>query len=550
MFVEILVETEHNKTTCPDFTLAAFSTLKVSSMFRAITALAISVSMMAALALAESRNWTDSTGQFNIEAEFVEYSQGNVTLKKTDGETITLPMNKLSKADQTWIRALLRERLAERKAAEMRPGEQRSGEMRQDDMRANDNRPTRGGRGSDRKEDDGPVAKFGGPGDWLQWRGPDSNNIAPGAAAPTQWNETENVKWKVEVPGRGHSSPIIVGDLVVLTSANESRQTASVLAFDKATGKQVWQTPVFQGGFQTEIHGKNTHATSTVASNGKQLFAVFIQNQTVQLIALDLQGKLQWQINAGPYVPQQFKFGYGPSPILYGDSVIVASEYEKGWLAAFAQANGQQIWKQPREGISFSSPVVAKIGGKDQLLISGLKAVSAYNPRSGEPLWSVPGTTNATCGTIVWDRDTIFASGGFPDAQTVAVKAGQVAWSNNEKCYEQSMLAHNGHLYAFNDNGIFFCWNGETGEEKWKTRLGGPVSASPLLSGDNIFIANEKGDVWVVKTNPDSYEQVAQNRLGDEIFATPIVSEGRLYARFADSSQGSRQEYLICIEQQ
>ncbi|WP_158261133.1 MULTISPECIES: PQQ-binding-like beta-propeller repeat protein [Pirellulaceae] len=514
-------------------------------MYRAITALVISVGMFAALAWAESRNWTDSTGQFNIEAEFVEYSQGDVTLKKSDGETIVVPMNKLSKADQAWIRALLRERLAERKAAEMRPAENRPGEMR-----SNENRPTRGGREPDRKEDDSPVAKFGEPGDWLQWRGPDSNNIAPGPAAPTQWNETENVKWKVEVPGRGHSSPIIVGDLIVLTTANEGRQTASVLAFDKMTGKSVWQTPVFQGGFQGEIHPKNTHATSTVASNGKQLFVVFIQNQSVQLIALDLQGKLQWQVNAGPYVPDQYKFGYGPSPILYGDSVIVASEYEKGWLGAFAQANGQSRWKQPRAGISFSSPVVAKIGGKDQLLISGLKSVSAYSPKTGEPLWSAPGTTNATCGTMVWEGDTVFASGGYPDAQTVAVKGGQVQWSNNEKCYEQSMLAYDGHVYAMNDNGIFFCWNGQTGEEKWKTRLGGPVSASPLLSGGNIYAANEKGDVWVIKASPDSYELVAENRLGDEIFATPIVSEGRLYARYADSSQGKRQEYLICIEQQ
>ncbi|MFN3150586.1 PQQ-binding-like beta-propeller repeat protein [Bremerella sp.] len=516
-------------------------------MFRAITALTITLGLLAALAWAESRQWTDSTGQFNIEAEFVEYAKGNVTLKKANGEAITLPMNKLSKDDQAWIRALLRERLAERKAAEMRPGENRSGEMR-----SNDSRPARGGDDME-GNDDASSANRGAPGEWLQWRGPDSNNIAPGPPAPTQWNETQNVKWKVEVPGRGHSSPIIVGDLVVLTSADENRQTAGVFAFDKMTGRGVWQTPVGQGGFQPEIHPKNTHATSTVASNGKQLFVVFIQNQSVQLISLDLQGKLLWQVNAGPYVPQQYKFGYGPSPMLYDDMVIVASEYEKGWLAAFSQKNGQSRWKQPREGISFSSPVVAKIGGKDQLLISGLKAVASYDPKTGQPLWSVPGTTNATCGTMVWEGDTVFASGGYPDSQTIAVKAGSsgtVLWTNNEKCYEQSMLAYDGHIYAMNDNGIFFCWDGQTGQEKWKTRLGGPVSSSPLLSGDNIFVANEKGNVWVIKANPESYELVAENRLGDDVFATPIVSQGRLYARFADSSSGRRQEYLICVEQQ
>ncbi|MBA2113442.1 outer membrane protein assembly factor BamB family protein [Bremerella alba] len=502
-------------------------------MFRAISALVVSVGLFAALAWAESRSWTDSTGQFNIEAEFQEYSGGSVTLLKADGETVTVPMTKLSRTDQTWVRARLRE------------------------MRSNKNRPTRGNMKSDDREsgqrDARPATNRGAPGDWLQWRGPDSNNIAPGPAAPTQWNDTQNVKWKVEVPGRGHSSPIIVGDYVILTSADENRQTTGVFAYDKMTGKPVWKTPITQGGFQGELHAKNTHATSTVASNGKQLFVVFIQNQTVQLVALDIQGKLQWQVNAGPYVPQQYKFGYGPSPMLYDDMVIVASEFEKGWLAAFSQSNGQSRWKQPRSGISFSSPVVAKIGGKDQMLISGLKAVSSYDPKTGEPLWAVPGTTNATCGTMVWEGDTVFASGGFPDPQTIAVKAGgsgQVLWTNNEKCYEQSMLAHDGYLYAFNDGGIFFCWDGQTGEEKWKTRLGGPVSASPLLSGENIFVANEKGNVWVIKANPQSYDLVAENRLGDEVFATPIVSQGRLYARYADSSQGRRQEYLICLEQQ
>ncbi len=497
-------------------------------MIRGITALVVLMGLLAALALAETRSWTDATGQFNVEAEFQEYASGSVTLKKANGETITVPMTKLSRADQTWVRAELRE------------------------MRANRNRPARGGNRMENKEDESSPAIQGAPGDWLQWRGPSGKNIAPGPAAPTQWNETQNVKWKVPVPGRGHSSPIIVGDLVVLTSADENRQTTGVFAFDKISGKTIWQTPITQGGFQSRIHSKNTHATSTVASNGKQLFAVFIQNNAVQLVALDLQGKLQWQINAGPYVPDEYQFGYGPSPIVYDDLVIVASEYEKGWLGAFSQTNGQPRWRQPRGGTSYSTPIVAKIGSKDQLLISGQDAVAAYDPKTGEPLWATPGTTKATCGTLVWEGDTVYASGGFPAKQTLAVKAGkspQVLWSNNVKCYEQSMLAHDGHVYAFADGGIMYCWDGQTGQEKWKQRLGGDVSASPLLCGDNLYVANEQGSVWVLKANPNQYEEVAQNRLGDEVFATPIVSQGRLYARFADSSAGRRQEYLVCLEQ-
>ncbi|PQO36665.1 dehydrogenase [Blastopirellula marina] len=402
---------------------------------------------------------------------------------------------------------------------------------------------------------DSPSTCMAAEGDWPVWRGPTGNNIAPGPPVPTEWDETKNVVWRIPLEGRGHCSPIIVGDRIYLTSADQESQVASVFAFDKQTGKQVWRTPVTRGGFQTDVHTKNTHATPTLASNGQQLFAVFVQNQQVQLTALDRAGKIEWQIDAGPYVPEQYKFGYAPSPMLYDDLVIVASEFEKGWLAAFSQHDGQQRWRVSRMGSSYSTPIVAHLAGRDQMLLSGHEKVASFDPQTGKLLWEVDGTNQATCGTIVWEGDMIYASGGYPASptQTIAVKVGEspeVAWTCREQCYEQSMLVSNGYLYAINDRGVFFCWNAKTGEEMWKKRLGSPVSSSPLLSGDNIFIADEKGNMYVLKANPQQYEFVAKNQLGDETFASPIASEGRLYARYADSSQGSRQEYLICIGQQ
>lgn len=392
----------------------------------------------------------------------------------------------------------------------------------------------------------------GSAGDWLMWRGPSGNNIAVGPAVPTEWDETKNVVWRIPLKGRGHSSPIIVGEHVILTSANQAEQVASVVAYDKASGEQVWETPVTRGGFQTDVHAKNTHATSTLASNGDQLFAVFIQDQTVQLTALDLRGKILWQVNAGSYAPEKYKFGYAPSPMLYQDLVIVASEYEDGWLAAFSQKDGGERWRIPRIGTSYSTPIVAHIAGRDQLLLSGQQKVVSLDPASGKQFWEVEGTNQATCGTIVWDGDIVYASGGYPASptQTVAIQVSdkpEVLWTNREQCYEQSMLAHDGYLYAINDRGIFFCWNGKTGEQMWKTRLGSPVSSSPLLSGNNIFVADEKGNMYVLKANPEKYESIAKNQLGDETFATPTACEGRLYARYADSSSGERQEYLVCI---
>ncbi|RCS53069.1 dehydrogenase [Bremerella cremea] len=391
--------------------------------------------------------------------------------------------------------------------------------------------------------------------DWQSWRGPTGNNIALGPPVPTEWDEAKNVIWKIPLEGRGHSSPILVGDCLYLTSADQEKQITTVVAFDKHTGKQLWQTPVTRGGFQTDVHAKNTHATSTVASNGKQLFAVFLQNEAVILTALDLEGKILWQINAGPYKPEQYKFGYAPSPMLYEDLVLVASEYEEGWLAAFSQQDGQQRWRIDRKGTSYSTPIVAPLAGRDQLLLSGQAKVASFDPRTGEQLWEVDGTNLATCGTAVWEKDMVYASGGYPASptQTVAIKVSEtpeVLWTSREQCYEQSLLTHGGYLYLINDRGIFYCLHGQTGETMWKQRLGSPVSSSPLLSGDNIFIADEKGNMYVLKANPEKYEFVAKNQLGDETFATPIASQGRLYARYADSSSGTRQEYLICIGNQ
>ncbi|PQO40035.1 PQQ-binding-like beta-propeller repeat protein [Blastopirellula marina] len=387
-------------------------------------------------------------------------------------------------------------------------------------------------------------------GDWPHWRGPSDLAIAEaGPAPPAEFSPSDNVVWKTPVPGRGHSSPIIVGDKVILTTADKRQQTQSVLCFNRETGKPVWTTVVNTGGLPAEIHAKNTHASPTAACDGKNLYVVFNNNDSVQVAALTLDGEILWK-KQGPFKPQQFKFGYGPSPLLYDDLVIVAAEYEQGYLVALNKKDGSIVWNVGRPQISFSSPIVAKIAGRDQLLISGLNKVSSLDPKTGKELWSVEGPAVATCGTLVWEGDTVFASGGYPEKETIAIKAdgsGKILWRAPVKCYEQSMLAAGGYVYAFSDDGIAFCWNAETGEEMWKRRLGGPVSSSPTLAGDTIFAFNERGKCFVFKTNPEKFELVAENQLGDEAFASPSFCDGKMFMRTADSSSGTRQETLYCI---
>lgn len=384
--------------------------------------------------------------------------------------------------------------------------------------------------------------------DWLQWRGPSGNGIAPGDADPvSQWSETENIRWKAFVPGRGLSTPIVVNGLVVVTTATEDGQF--VLAYRLDDGSIVWKARAHDGGIPVKLHKKNSAASSTPASDGKKIFALFHNGGRLVLTALDMNGELLWQKDTGGF-ECEYEFGYSASPTVYRDTVIVSSEWLDGYLAAFHTEDGSEAWRTIRKiPTSYSSPIVGQVAGREQLLLSGSDKVSSFDPANGNLLWEAPGTCKVTCGTLVWSDDAVFASGGFPNKETVAVRAdgsGKVLWKNGEKCYEQSMLYHDGHVYAMNDNGIAICWIADTGEEKWKVRLGGPVSASPILAGGKIYAMNERGITFVFEPNPNEFRKVAENVLGDEGFATPVFVGDSIVIRTAELS-GDRREYLYCV---
>jgi len=385
--------------------------------------------------------------------------------------------------------------------------------------------------------------------EWRQWRGPNGNGVAEASARPPlNWSESENVKWKAAIPGRGHSSPIVVGDLVIVTTATDRAQM--VVAVDRSNGSLRWQTTVHEGGLPAKKHRKNTDASPTPASDGSSLFVAFHNGKGIQLTALDLEGGVLWQREAGPFVCD-YGFGYAASPVLHGDLLITAAEFtEAGWLAAFRKQDGAPVWRTPRRiKTSYSSPIVARVAGREQVLLSGGFRVSGFDPADGRPLWEVESALSATGGTLVWSEDTVFSSGGFPDRETLAIRAGESAeiiWKENDKSYEQSLLYHDGHLYAFNDNGIALCWDAASGEEKWKVRLGGPVSSSPVLAGGRIYAMNERGITYVYRPSPGAFEKLAENQLGEEGFATPVFVGEEIFLRTATLA-GGRQEWLYCL---
>ena len=367
----------------------------------------------------------------------------------------------------------------------------------------------------------------------------------------TSWSATENVVWKTRVAGKGHSSPIVTDTKVFLSTADQAAGTQSVCAFDRSTGQQLWQTVVNASGLPKakEIHVNNTHASGTIAVGDDMIYVVFFNHNQKRLTALDFDGEIKWRKIVGNYA-SPYAFGTGASPIVYRSLVIVSNEnVSDGQMIAFDRQTGDKVWNVARPSINYSTPVVANVSGKDQLLLSGLERVVSYDPNTGKENWSTKAAWQATCGTMVWNDELVFASGGYPAPQTLAIVAdgsGRVLWSKPLKCYEQSMIVVDDHLYFITDRGVIYCVEPRTGKVMWKNRFKGPVSASPVAANGNIYFTAENGQTLVIKASPQRYQPVAANQLGNRAFASFGLSENRIYTRVGDA-RGGYQEWLYCI---
>lgn len=389
--------------------------------------------------------------------------------------------------------------------------------------------------------------------DWPGWRGPNRDNKAAASAKPvTEWGENKNVRWKTPVPGRGHSTPVVIGDRIYLTTAEMEKQTQSLISFDRKTGKVIWQKVIHKGNLPRDSHRENSRASSTPSWDGKHLLTTFENDGQIKVSAVTPDGNVVWAKAVGPYDSKR-PFGYGATPVLHNGLLIVPVETtDDGFIVALESKGGKERWRTSRTGYeNWATPVVAKVAGKEQLLISGLGKITSFDPSSGKQFWDAPLEPLATCGTVVWTDDMVFASGGYPSNQTAGIMAdgsGKVVWKNRERSYEQSLLSHDGLIYAVTDKGVAFCWDAKTGKEKWEERVGrGGVMASPLLVGDLIYATIKNGSTVIYKANGDRFEKVAENKLGTDTYATPVAVDDELFMRVGFSKQGDRREYLYCL---
>ncbi|MGM0490677.1 MAG: PQQ-binding-like beta-propeller repeat protein [Planctomycetota bacterium] len=389
------------------------------------------------------------------------------------------------------------------------------------------------------------------PSDWPGWRGPNHDGTAIDQPIVTRWDDASNIVWQADVPGRGHSSPVVVGEQVFLTTALEDQQQQRVLAHDRRSGEALWSTLVHEGGFPSEdrMHAKSSHANATVACDGRRIYAAFLNGGRVWVTALDVSGNIAWQTDTGPF---DSKYGYAPSPIIHRSVVIVAADHQKGgYLAALDRDTGEIAWRARRPALSsYSSPFVGHVAGESQLLICGCDQVAGFDPDTGRSNWSCPGTTESTCGTMVTDGTNVFASGGHPGHETICVRgdgSGKVVWRNDVGMYEPSLLLAGDHLFTVADKGIAYCWTAATGKLQWRERLRGPVSASPVLCNGLILVSNLRGTTFVFEADGDDFQLVSENQLGDDCYTSFALSDGWMFTRVGVKGKERRQERLYCI---
>ena len=364
--------------------------------------------------------------------------------------------------------------------------------------------------------------------DWPAWRGPTADgHAASGQKVPVKWSESENVLWKTEVRGRGHGSPTVVGDRIYLASADVPNEEQIVICFDRATGKQVWETIVHSGNFVTGGHRNSSLASGDVVCDGERLYVNFLNDSAVFTSALDLSGKVLWQRRVCDFKLHQ---GYGASPVIHQNVVLVAADHRGGGkFSGLNKLTGEILWQQDRPPIAnYATPAVVNAAGKTQAVLGGCNLVSSFDPLTGKKLWEIEGSTEETVVTAVTDG------------------SGRIAWENNTRSYVPSLLVKNGHVFGVGDSGKAMCWKSDTGEELWSEKVDKEFYGSPVMLDNRIYITSKAGVTSVFEATSEKFTLLSQNQLGDESFSTPAICGNRIYLRSAKLGQ-SRQEYLWCV---
>jgi outer membrane protein assembly factor BamB/protein tyrosine phosphatase (PTP) superfamily phosphohydrolase (DUF442 family) len=418
-------------------------------------------------------------------------------------------------------------------------------------------------------------------GNWPSFRGPHASGIADGQNLPDEWNGKtgQNILWRTPIPGLAHSSPIVWGNRVFVTSAisgdpkasfrpglygdgdaskDRTRHRWMIYALDKRSGKVLWERVAYEGEPLEKRHVKATYANSTPATDGRIVVSWF---GSQGVYAYDIDGKFLWKVDLGrldfgAYDIPTYEWGSASSPIIWKDLVILQCDTQTDSFIIALNANtGQTVWKTDRDEIpSWGTPTVATTSKGEELIANASNFIRGYDPRTGKELWRLGHSSKITAPTPIFAGDSlVVVSGRGPEKPIFVVKAGArgdltlpegktssdtVIWSRiGRGSYMPTPLIYNGILYVLANNGTFDAYNLNTGNEVYRQRLptiGSGFSASPVASDGKIYISNEDGEILVVSAG-EKFNHVATNSMGELLMATPALSDGVMYVRSAES---------------
>jgi outer membrane protein assembly factor BamB len=428
----------------------------------------------------------------------------------------------------------------------------------------------------------GPLPAAGtATGSWPSFRGPAAAGVADGQNLPDEWNgETgKNILWKTSIPGLAHSSPIVWGDRLFVTSAISSRPDASfrpglygdgdasddrsvhkwvLYALDKHTGDILWERVAYEGEPLEKRHVKSTYASSTPATDGRVVVAAF---GSQGVYAYDVKGNFLWSVDLGhldlgAYDIPTFEWGTASSPILWNGLVILQCDTQKdSFVLALDSETGETVWKADRDELpSWGTPTVYEGPSGPELITNASKFIRSYDPRSGKELWRLGGSSKITAPTPIFANELIVVASGRRPEQPIFVlrpgargditladgqtKSEAVVWSRQRRGpYMPTPLIYDGLLYVLANNGIFDAYDLDTGDEIYRNRiphLGSGFSASPVAADGKIYLSNEDGDMIVVTAGRE-FNHIATNPMGELLMATPALSQGVMYVRAVHS---------------
>jgi outer membrane protein assembly factor BamB len=414
-------------------------------------------------------------------------------------------------------------------------------------------------------------------GSWPSFRGTLARGVADGMHLPDTWDGAKgtNILWRTAIPGLAHSSPIVWGNRIFVTSAvsskpdatfrpglygdgdasdDRSRQRWMIYALDKTTGKILWQRVAHEGEPKEKRHIKSTYASATPVTDGRIVVASFGSHG---LHAYDVNGKFLWKVDlgrldVGAYDIPTFEWGTASSPIIWNGKVIAQVDTQAdSFLIALNAETGETVWKTDRDELpSWGTPTIATTSAGPMLVTNASNFIRGYDPATGKELWRLGGSSKITAPTPIFD-DGVFvvASGRGPERPIFVIRpaargdvtppAGKtssdvIAWSKTGRgSYMPTPLIYKGLLYVLANNGVFDAYDLKTGQEVYRQRLasiGSGFSASPVAADGKIYLPNEDGDIIVVTAGPE-FKQIGTNSMGELLMATPALSDGAMYVR-------------------